>query len=94
MTHSFCEPLFPQGDTSALERAQSLPVPRVIATERGELEHHDFWERNDALLAQAWVEFGRGHEAVYRPFTSPDWAFHPAMAAAVAAVKQGGSGIG
>lgn len=89
--HGPREPLVPL-DTSALERARSLPVPRVIATNHGEFEHHDFWERNDVLLARAWAEFGRGDEAVYRPFDSPDWALHPAMAAAVAAVGQGGPG--
>ena len=50
----------------ALERARALRAPRAEATRRGDVEHADWWAEYDALLAEAWVAYGRGDDDVYR----------------------------
>jgi hypothetical protein len=51
--------------SSALARARLLTPPAPSATANGEFEGAAFWETNDALLAQAWSEYGAIHRALY-----------------------------
>jgi len=51
--------------STALQRARELAPPAVEQTENGEYEGAGWWSEHDALLREAWREYGTKHPSLY-----------------------------